>query len=72
MASMIHEGTLTNDQIDQIVAYLKTLQPEQGCPVITGINEDKVHRLADDTAPAQTADESTSDAAYNVETRNKS
>ena len=32
MATMIHEGTLTNDQIDQIVAYLKTLHPESGLP----------------------------------------
>jgi cytochrome c oxidase subunit II len=73
MASMIHEGTLTNDQIDQIVAYLKTLHPEQGCPTITGINADKVHRLADENAPAQTADESTSsDEAFIIEARNKS
>jgi len=73
MATMIHEGTLSNEQIDQIVAYLKTLHPEQGCPTITGINADKVHRLADENAPAQTADESTSsDEAFIIEARNKS
>ncbi|MDQ2683025.1 MAG: cytochrome c oxidase subunit II, partial [Chloroflexota bacterium] len=38
MATMIEEGTLTDEQITDIVAYLKTLQPEGGCPVITGEN----------------------------------
>jgi len=54
MATQIKEGTLTPEQIDQIVAYLKTLQPEGGCPEITGVNQDDVLRLADGVpVPAQ-------------------
>jgi cytochrome c oxidase subunit 2 len=50
MATQIKEGTLKPEQIDAIVAYLTTLQPEGGCPAITGVNAEKVHRLADGTA----------------------
>ena len=57
MATQIKEGTLTPEQIDQIVAYLKTLQPEGGCPEITGVNQDDVLRLADGVpVPAQASE----------------
>ena len=57
MSNVIKEGTLTQEQIDQIVAYLKTLQPEGGCPEITGINQDDVLRLADGVpVPAQASE----------------
>jgi cytochrome c oxidase subunit 2 len=73
MATMIKSDTLTEDQINQIVAYLETLHPEQGCPQITGVNADKVHRLVDDPAAQQTADESTtSDEARVNREQNKS
>ena len=51
MAQMIKEGTVTDADIDKIIEYLKTLQPDAGCPVITGVNADQVHRLADETTP---------------------
>ena len=64
MATLIKEGTLPPDQIDQIVAYLKTLSPEGGCPDITGINEDDVIQLAEPAQPpAQAADPEASDPA---------
>ena len=57
MATVIQEGTLSPEQIDQIVAYLKTLQPEGGCPEITGVNADDVLRLADGVPlPAQASE----------------
>ena len=56
MASQIKKDTLNSEQIDQIVAYLKTLQPEAGCPVITGENAEQVQRLADESLPAESAD----------------
>ena len=57
MAVQIKEGTLPPETIDQIVAYLKTLQPEGGCPEITGINQDDVLRLADGVpVPAQASE----------------
>jgi len=57
MALQIKEGTLSPEQIDQIVAYLKTLAPEGGCPEITGINEEDVLRLADAVpVPAQASE----------------
>jgi cytochrome c oxidase subunit 2 len=46
MAQMIKDDTLSPEQIDDIVAYLKTLHPEAGCPVITGVNADQVEQLA--------------------------
>jgi cytochrome c oxidase subunit 2 len=73
MATQIKEGTLKPEQIDAIVAYLKTLQPEDGCPVITGVNADKVHRLADGTAaPEAQSQPAASDAASVVDRRFKS
>ena len=73
MASMIKEGTLSDEQIDSIVAYLKTLQPEEGCPVITGVHADNVKRLADDSPPSESAAGSESaESAYVNERRNKS
>jgi hypothetical protein len=73
MATQVKEGTLTPEQIDAIVAYLKTLQPDGGCPTISGINADKVHRLADETTAPQTADTTSSgDGAMVVERRFKS
>jgi cytochrome c oxidase subunit 2 len=73
MATMIKSDTLTEDQINQIVAYLETLHPDQGCPQITGVNADKVQRLADDPSAQQSADESTtSDEARVNREQNKS
>jgi cytochrome c oxidase subunit II len=73
MASMIKEGTLSDEQIDSIVAYLKTLQPEEGCPVITGVHADNVKRLADESPPPESAAGSESaESAYVNERRNKS
>ena len=51
MATMIEEGTLSPEQIDQLVAYLSTLAPEDGCPEITGVNAEGVERLADSAPP---------------------
>lgn len=51
MAQMIKEGTVKDEDIQKIISYLETLQPETGCPEITGVNADQVHRLADE-APA--------------------
>jgi len=56
MAQMIKEGTVKDEDIDKIIAYLETLQPENGCPVITGVNADQVHRLADETTPPGNGD----------------
>jgi cytochrome c oxidase subunit 2 len=73
MATMIKSDTLTEDQINQIVAYLETLHPSDGCPQITGVNADKVQRLVDDPSAQQTADESTtSDEARVNREHNKS
>jgi cytochrome c2 len=75
MATMIKEGTLTDEQIDSIVAYLKTLQPDDGCPVITGVHAESVERLADESPPAEAAtgsESTTSDEAFVNERRNKS
>jgi hypothetical protein len=73
MASMIKEGTLSDEQIDSIVAYLKTLQPEEGCPVITGVHADNVKRLADESPPSESAVGSEpAEDAYVNERRNKS
>jgi hypothetical protein len=62
---MIKEGTVKDEDITKIVAYLETLKPEGGCPVITGVNADKVHRLADDGGGGTTAQDS-SDSANSV------
>lgn len=76
MATMIKEGTLSAEQIDAIVAYLKTLQPEDGCPVITGVHADNVQRLADESPPTEastgSAAAASSDEAFVNERRNKS
>ena len=71
MGTMIQEGTLTDEQIDEIVSYLKTLQPEGGCPVITGVHADSVERLADEPA-AETAGSQADDEAFVNEDRFKS
>lgn len=34
MATVIEEGTLSEDQITELVGYLESLQPENGCPEI--------------------------------------
>ncbi len=72
MATMIKEGTLSDTQIDEIVAYLKTLQPEAGCPVITGVNADKVQRLADEAGATTAAEPVVDEEAYLNEQRYKS
>jgi cytochrome c oxidase subunit 2 len=73
MATQIKKGLLTPEQIDSIVAYLKTLQPDGGCPTITGLNADKVHRLADETTAPQSADTTSSDdGAMMIDRRFKS
>jgi len=62
MATVIKSGTLSiptsdpNDDanrtnLDVIVDYLKTLQPDGGCVPITGLNADKVVQLANDSGP---------------------
>ena len=51
---MIKEGTLNDEQIDEIVAYLKTLQPEGGCPVITGVNAESVSSGWPTSPPSET------------------
>jgi cytochrome c oxidase subunit 2 len=71
MATQITDGLLKPEQIDSIVAYLKTLQPDAGCPTITGVNADKVHRLADESAPAA-ATPVASDEANMIDRRYKS
>lgn len=64
MSLQIKEGTLKPEQIDQIVAYLKTLQPEGGCPEITGVNAEDVIQLADGVpVPAQASEPQESAAA---------
>lgn len=55
MATVIKPGVLTDDQIDQIVAYMKGLHPEGGCVPLTGENSDKVERLASAATPAAAA-----------------
>jgi len=77
MATMIKKGTLNDDQINQIISYLETLKPEGGCPVITGVNADKVQRLADtDGSTTAASDTGTAadpdDTGYINETRYKS
>ncbi len=64
MATQIKEGTLPPEQIDLIVAYLKTLQPEGGCPEITGVNADDVIQLNGGVpVPAQASEPRESAAA---------
>jgi cytochrome c oxidase subunit 2 len=65
MATMIKEGTVKDEDITKIVAYLETLKPEGGCPVITGVNADKVHRLADDGGGGTTG-QGSSDSASSI------
>ena len=61
MATVIQRGTLdvptadeTDDpnrtNLDVILDYLITLQPEGGCPPITGVNAENVVTLASDAA----------------------
>lgn len=52
MATQITNGLLKPEQVDEIIAYLRTLQPEDGCPTITGVNAGQVERLADESPPA--------------------
>lgn len=63
---------LTDQQVDEIVAYLKTLHPEGGCPEISGFNADKVHRLADDAAGTDAATPVAAEEAFNGDRRYKS
>ena len=64
MAVQIKEGTLSPENIDAIVAYLKTLQPEGGCPEVTGNNAEDLVQLADGVpVPAQAAEPRDSAAA---------
>ena len=73
MATMIEEGTLSDEQIASITAYLKTLQPEGGCPEITGLHAEKVQRLADEAEePATASGSAPADEAYNLDERFKS
>lgn len=72
MATMIKDDTLTPEQIDEIVAYLKTLHPEGGCPVITGVNADKVQQLAGSATDSATPVASAEEAALVNERRYKS
>jgi cytochrome c2 len=64
MGTAIKEGTLSEEQIDQLVAYLTTLQPESGCPEITGVHAESVERLADGGTGETTADSQSDDEAY--------
>lgn len=54
MATVIKKDTLKPEQIDAIVKYLTTLQPEGGCIPLTGINADNVVQLANGAAAADT------------------
>ena len=72
MGTAIKEGTLSEEQIDQLVAYLTTLQPEGGCPEITGEHAESVERLADGETGETTADSQPDDEAYVPEHRFKS
>jgi cytochrome c oxidase subunit 2 len=55
MATVIKAGTLKDDQINQIVAYLEGLHPEGGCVPLTGENADKIVQLAPAASPAAVA-----------------
>jgi cytochrome c oxidase subunit 2 len=55
MATVIKAGTLKDDQINQIVAYLEGLHPEGGCVKLTGENSDKIVQLAPAGTPAAVA-----------------
>jgi cytochrome c oxidase subunit 2 len=72
MGTAVTEGSLTDEQITEIVAYLKTLQPEGGCPVITGIHAESVERLADEPAAETTAGTQPDNEAFVNENRFKS
>lgn len=34
MGTVIQKGTLTDEQVDALVAYLQSLKPDDGCPEI--------------------------------------
>lgn len=72
MAEMIKDDTLSDEQITDIIAYLKTLQPEGGCPVITGVNADKVEQLAGGTSDSATPVAEPEEAAVINNRQNKS
>ena len=55
MATVIKAGTLKEDSIDQIVAYLEGLHPEGGCVPLTGENSDKIVQLNPSGTPAAVA-----------------
>jgi cytochrome c oxidase subunit II len=46
MADLIKPGTLSEDQINQIVAYLEASHPEGGCVPLTGENSENIVQLA--------------------------
>jgi cytochrome c oxidase subunit 2 len=72
MGTAIKEGTLSDEQIDQLVAYLTTLQPEGGCPEITGEHAESVERLADGGTEGTTAESPPNDEANIPQNRFKS
>jgi cytochrome c oxidase subunit 2 len=52
MATQIKKGSLSEEQITEIVNYLKTLRPEGGCVPFQGFNADAVVTLAPPAAVA--------------------